>query len=652
MKGKMKKIDLSIIVPVFNVEKYLTDCLDSLLKQCGIHMEIIIIDDGSTDRSFEIAEQYFRNYDYIKVVHRENAGVSSARNTGLKIAQGEYIIFIDSDDRIKENSLCELFNSGIEQNADIVMGNVIYCYEDGDCDNPKRPVPDDMKYIILSGSEAFSGLIKSESYHPGAYCYMYKKEYINSLSLRFDESLSYCEDELFTSLALCQAERVYITGLAFYFYRQRAGSAVYSMSCNNRVSSLMYVANYLSDFANRFEYCGKNGELKSWLYVKVFNIYFHAFNFLQHVKDSSFVLPHFKMDLFWRNCNHLSPDAQQACREHYNNASFLLIKYINWRLSDWVMPVNFRYKGNKLLLFYNIREEELAKIKQDIPADWIITIDRKYFSQAHAVVFYLPQLHLEIGDDLEKREGQIWVAWYDQPEENYYWLVDDEAKELFDLRMTYKQEAEIVYPNYRVDNFASFVRQDDVERKINKAFLYLPDHFTRPEQKEYLKELMKYTEIDSFGSFCNNKKLVEYPGKMSDIYRNYKFVIALENFEDSDYVTDVFYNPILSFSVPVYWGAPNIKDYAPGKNCFVDARQFDNPKELANFINQCYEDDSLYSKFFRWKNKPFLPSFQQKTAEQKIHPFIRLLTKLNGKIVEKEYAQSNALGMPIPQLPR
>jgi hypothetical protein len=338
---------------------------------------------------------------------------------------------------------------------------------------------------------------------------------------------------------------------------------------------------------------------------------------------------------------HLWPDAQQACKEHYNNASFLLIKYINWRLSDWVMPVNWHYKGNKkLLLFYNIREEELSKIKQDIPPDWIITIDRKYFSKADAVVFYLPQLHLEIGDDLEKREGQIWVAWYDQPEENYYWLADDEAKELFDLRMTYKQEADIIYPKYRIDHFASFSRQDDVERKMDKAFLFLPDQFSGSEQNEYLKELMKYTEIDLFGSFCNNIKLSDYPGKMSDLYRNYKFIIALENFRDSDYVTEVFYNPILSGSVPVYWGAPNIKDYAPGKDCFVNVQQFESPKALADFINECYQDDSLYSKFFEWRNELFLPSFQQKTEEQKTHPFIRLLTILNEKIAEMEYSMA------------
>jgi glycosyltransferase involved in cell wall biosynthesis len=462
---KENKIDVSVIVPVYNAEKYLPECIDSLLKQNGICIEIIIIDDGSSDNSGAIAEQYINQYNHIRVFHQKNMGVSSARNTGLRMAEGDYVIFVDGDDQVKENSLYKLYYMSAEQRADIVIGSVLDWYQDSIPKNPHNSVPEELKNSILSGKDAFIGLIKSRAYHPGAHCYLFNKYYLERLRLRFDESIGYDEDELFTSLALCQAGRVFISGFEFYFYRQWKGSAVYSMSYQRRVISLIYVANCLIEFADQFQFTGNNGDLKSWLYVKIFNIYFHAFNFLQQVKDTSFVVPEFQINLFWRYFTCLSPDTQKICREHYLNALWRINKYIDWRLSDWVMTVSLKYTGNeKLLLIYNkMIDDELSGIKEDMPPDWIITTDRKYFSKADAVVFYLPSLHLETGEDIEKSEGQFWVAWYTDSEENYPWLEDDEAKELFDILMIYKQEADTAYPQYSYEFFERYSKQTAVE---------------------------------------------------------------------------------------------------------------------------------------------------------------------------------------------
>ena len=89
---------ISIIIPVYNVEKYLRECLDSILAQSYKDFEIILVDDGSTDSSGNICDEYSMKYENIKVLHKNNNGLSSARNAGLDIAQGEYILFIDSDD--------------------------------------------------------------------------------------------------------------------------------------------------------------------------------------------------------------------------------------------------------------------------------------------------------------------------------------------------------------------------------------------------------------------------------------------------------------------------------------------------------------------------------------------------------------------------
>ena len=86
---------------------------------------------------------------------------------------------------------------------------------------------------------------------------------------------------------------------------------------------------------------------------------------------------------------------------------------------------------------------------------------------------------------------------------------------------------------------------------------------------------------------------------------------------------------MLAGSVPIYLGAPNIEDFAPGDNCFVDVRQFESPESLADFIKRCYEDDQLYAKFFEWRNQPLRQSFLGKIKEQKEHPLVRLCQKVD-----------------------
>ena len=95
------QIDISIIIPIYNVEKYLTVCIDSLMNQGDLRMEIILVNDGSTDLSGEIADEYAKKEERIKVIHQENGGASAARNVGLDIATGEYIAFLDSDAFLK-----------------------------------------------------------------------------------------------------------------------------------------------------------------------------------------------------------------------------------------------------------------------------------------------------------------------------------------------------------------------------------------------------------------------------------------------------------------------------------------------------------------------------------------------------------------------
>lgn len=105
----MKNPTISVIVPVYKAEKYLTHCIDSILNQSFTDLELLLIDDGSPDRSGEICDKYARKDSRIRVFHQQNGGVSRARNNGLAHAQGQYVVFVDSDDRTLPDYLCALY---------------------------------------------------------------------------------------------------------------------------------------------------------------------------------------------------------------------------------------------------------------------------------------------------------------------------------------------------------------------------------------------------------------------------------------------------------------------------------------------------------------------------------------------------------------
>ena len=144
---------LSIIVPIYNVETYLEECLNSLINIRIISKEIILINDGSTDRSGEIAEKFASSHSCIKLFHQPNQGLSAARNKGLSEVQGEYIMFIDSDDWIIEGQTEKMFSEAIGFHPDIIMGNSVCYYPDGQTGTLFNPIPSHLCHTCLTGKE-------------------------------------------------------------------------------------------------------------------------------------------------------------------------------------------------------------------------------------------------------------------------------------------------------------------------------------------------------------------------------------------------------------------------------------------------------------------------------------------------------------------
>lgn len=197
--------------------------------------------------------------------------------------------------------------------------------------------------------------------------------------------------------------------------------------------------------------------------------------------------------------------------------------------------------------------------------------------------------------------------------------------------MGYHLKDDILYTYYDSLTTDDFKKKFSINNKKDKTCMFISSPFNKSKRFEYIKELMTFTPIDSYGRIMHNCNLTEDDKGVETLRRTisqYKFCIGFENAISQDYVTEKFFNPLISGTVPIYLGAPNINDFAPGENCFINITSFESPKSLGEFINKCYNDDELYTKFFEWKNKPLKTEFQEKLNAVKESPFKSLCYKV------------------------
>lgn len=207
--------EISVIVPVYNVEEYLERCVKSIQGQTFSAFEIILVDDGSTDQSGRICDKMAETDARIHVIHKANGGLSDARNAGKKAASGQFLIFVDSDDFIREDALEILYKHATEKCADIVFGGVCNCYE-----NWQEPAPDQVQTYECTGLEAL------------------KKAFLGDITITacgeliradvcsthdFQVGKTY-EDAFFMPPLLLDVKKAVVTNVPLYYYWHRAGS--------------------------------------------------------------------------------------------------------------------------------------------------------------------------------------------------------------------------------------------------------------------------------------------------------------------------------------------------------------------------------------------------------------------------------------------
>lgn len=251
---------VSIIIPMYNVEKYLEECLQSVTNQTFQNLEIICIDDASTDKTLMIADSIAKRDNRICVLkNQSNKGLSYTRNRGMDVANGKYIYFLDSDDMIRENAIQELWNEAENKQLDVVFFDGIVFFEDDELIDRFKGYG--MHHLgnynlIMSGREAFDAMIKNGEWAVNAPREFWKRRFLLDHNIRFENGIIH-EDELFSTLAIMQVQRCSVMKNEYFIRRFRKNSIMTSeksqKDMNGYFACMSKILEYLSNYERNTE---------------------------------------------------------------------------------------------------------------------------------------------------------------------------------------------------------------------------------------------------------------------------------------------------------------------------------------------------------------------------------------------------------------
>jgi glycosyltransferase involved in cell wall biosynthesis len=326
----MRKINVSIIIPVYNVEKYIIECVNSILR-CNLYdKEVIFVNDGSTDKSISLLNSLIMGREkFVKVINQPNAGPSAARNTGLKYANGDYITFIDSDDIVHSESIDKMYNIAKQKSADIVVADY---YEFNDISKKKKYRYDKANfYMPLQSEKDRLSKIFFIDISFAVWNKLYRKNFLFENNISFAEGLLF-EDLDFVFQCFYFARKIVKANYLYIGYRQRAGSIMKTL--NIKALDKLHILNDIRKFLikeNKFEYYKEEYKI---LHIKmIFSLLFLAFKGRHSKGNASYIVSTVLNDDFFHAIFH-----EKLVKKHKlqfkEKILFALIKYhiINERL--------------------------------------------------------------------------------------------------------------------------------------------------------------------------------------------------------------------------------------------------------------------------------------------------------------------------------
>lgn len=320
---------VSVIVPVYNVEPYLRKCVDSILNQSYRKIEIILVDDGSTDMSGRICDEYSNKDERIKVIHKKNGGLSSARNAGLEIAKGDYISYIDSDDYVTSLFIEELVGLCIKYNTGIsCIGYKEFSSND---EKTVTVISDECKPIIYDDISFIKEIVDSTKSGVITYCVwskLFRRDIVEKM--KFPEGKTY-EDIMYTTAAIFRAKQCVFKNDKLYNYRIREGSI--SKSHYKEGFDVRLLTDRLELQIEQLKYL-KNKEQRELVNVVKFEYYEEAFN-------------------LWRKSN--SKEWESSFKETFRlfkltNFEIMQLPYTLKRKCTGILKMRFPHLLNKILV--------------------------------------------------------------------------------------------------------------------------------------------------------------------------------------------------------------------------------------------------------------------------------------------------------------
>lgn len=261
---------VSVIVPVYNVEKYIRKCLDSLVNQTLKDIEILVINDGSPDNSQRIIDEYVSKYSFVKSFCKQNGGLADARNFGLKHATGKYVGFIDSDDSVELNMYEKLVAKAEEQQAELVVCDLQYVWEDGS-----------KKSMRMAGLNQIEGKTERQSLFTSplfAWNKLYRRDFFMSTGLEYSVGKWY-EDIPVTVPLFAEAKRIAYVPEVMIHYLQR-GTSIMGSGYDKRMFHIFDQMKFIYDYYQEHDLLEKYREEIEYLFIEHLMLY-GAFRFLR-----------------------------------------------------------------------------------------------------------------------------------------------------------------------------------------------------------------------------------------------------------------------------------------------------------------------------------------------------------------------------------
>lgn len=259
---------ISVIIPIYQVEKFLKKCIDTVREQTYQNLEIILVDDGSKDNCPQICDEYAKEDARIRVIHKENGGLSDARNVGIENATGEYLFFVDSDDWIEKETLAHLYAILIENQADIVECQYEKVYQE--TDKLLNEKTEEIK--VLQSGQALENLALENQVNNVIVCgKLYKKNLF--YEIRFPKGKIH-EDEYTTYKLFYIADKIAVTNLKLYYYRQREGSIIVTDFNPKRLDIIQAYEERLAFYQEKQEIDLYKLELTKFLYILIYCYYY------------------------------------------------------------------------------------------------------------------------------------------------------------------------------------------------------------------------------------------------------------------------------------------------------------------------------------------------------------------------------------------